>query len=833
MFRTTQALAALTMGVLAAAAAHGQGTAPASAASDDKLAEVVVTARGREENLQEVPLSIAVFSADDIAAGGISDLRDLAKLAPNLVVYSGSGRADATALVVRGLSPSTSDERYQGLSTFVDGQYVSGQITGLDFGDVERVEVIYGPQGVKFGRATYSGAINYITRTPSSNELRTRIRAGYSQHGSGSDPSYRIGGAIELPLREDRTWLSLFASRSTVGSRIDDAQTGGPVGEERTTSVGGTLFFKLGDDTSLRLRFTEDRDNDSVGLLYTAQPTDWGPNAPGEITYPGTTTIMGVPTPTTGRWIRGAVPDPILGLTGQNVNLVGSIDPRNNDPGYPNSGGRDRERTQLTAQLKTTLDNNWELAYNGGYYEQGIWNYEDFFYRSRTQDPIFAPLGRSVAANFAPGFVIGFSEEFRNVSHELRLSSAVDQRLRWSAGLYYFDEQNRNYQGVNIGRTAIQISASVYSLTGPFAQFANRVNPDGRSRGFEGIENKAAFAGVEYDITDALTASIEGRYSKETVSYDACVFCGTINQINRSETDSSFDPRLILKYRFSDNINGYLQYATGVKSGRYNQNISQNYRFAPPEELTAYELGLKNVLLDNRLRLNAALFYQTIDKQQLLGTFLNPNCTPLAGSAVGCVESNQQRTFTGADSAGNSEIYGADVQASWRVTERFTLSGSGGYSRHEWTDQFLLQSSVTDTLLFPAGQTLVGKTTINTPRVTASLAVEYFTPIGTGNYGLAWRADANHTGKKFIDQANLAYIDAVTRFNVRAALQRDDGNVSVALFVRDLTDEATALGAGISSTSTCNFTEPGGIQRCYLASIPRGREIGVDLNFKF
>ncbi len=824
------ALAPLTMAPLAMAQTPVTAPVDASDVDGGKLEEVLVTARGRAEDLQEVPLSIAVFTSEDIAANGLNDIRDLAKVAPNLVVYSGSGRADATALVVRGLSPSTSDERYQGLSTFIDGLYVSGQVTGLDFGDVEQVEVIYGPQSVKFGRATYSGAINYITRTPSGDELRSRVRAGISTHGSDSELSYRVGGSIEMPLKSDVAWLSLYANKARVGSRYDDAETGGPVGEERTVSVGATLFAKLGESTTMRLRFTNDLDDDSVGMLYTAQPTDWGPNPPGQYLYNGVVAGMAV----TGRWINGAIPDPIPGLTGQNVNLVATIDPRTVDPGYPNSGGRERERRMLSLQLARELGNGWEASYNGALYEQQYWAYEDFLYRSRTKDPIFAPLGRSLAANFSPANVIGFKEEFRNVTHQLRLASSADQRLRWSAGLYYFKEDNRNYTGANIGRTAVQISAALFAATGPYAQFANVVNPDGRTRGFEAIANQAVFAGIEYDVTDRLTASLEGRYAEEEVRYGACPFCGTINLVNRSETDTTFDPRVILKYAFTDAVNGYLQFATGVKSGRYNTNIAQNYLFAPPEELDAYELGLKSTLFDDQLRLNAAVFWQTIDNQQLLGTFVNPRCTPLPGSATACVEPSELRNFNAATSAGNSEIYGFDLQARWRATDRLTLSGSGGYSHHEWTDQFLLTSGLADVLLFAPGESLVGNTTINTPRVTGALAVDYVMPIGgEGRFDLALRADAVHTGKKYIDQPNIAYIDAVTRLNLRAALQRDDGSLSIATYVRDVTDEPTQLGAGISGTSACSFVEPGGIQRCNLATVPRGREVGLELNYRF
>jgi outer membrane receptor protein involved in Fe transport len=829
-FVTTACRISMVLGVVLAPVALAQSADPNQATSAaDGLEEVIVTARGRKEDLQDVPLTIAVLSAEDIRSSLIRDSRDLSQIAPNLTIYSGSGRADATALVVRGLSPSTSDERYQGLSTFVDGVFVSGQVTGLEFGDLDRVEVIYGPQSVKFGRATYSGAINYVTRSPESDELVTRMRVGLSSHGSGSDNSYRFGGALEFPLAPQRAWLSIFANRGVVGSRVADAHTGGPVGEEKTSSYGATLFARVTERATIKARATYDIDDDSVGLLYVAQPTDWGTSAPGEFAYTGIVAGMAA----TGRWIDGAIPDPRLGLTGQDVSIVTAPDPRTRDASYQNTGGRHRERTLVSLQANVTLPGGTELTYLGSVYDQSYWIFEDFFYRSRGQDPVFAPLGRSLAANFAASNVLGVKETFKNLSHQLRLTSAADRRLRWAAGLYYFAEDNANYTGAHIGRTAVSISPTTYAATGPFAAFANQINLDGYTRGLETIENSAVFAGVDYDFTDRLTASIEARYSEEKVGYEACTSCITINVADRHERESQLDPRVIVEFAFSDAVKGYVQYAAGVKSGRFNTQLSQNYLFAPPEKLDAFELGLKSAFFGNLLRINSAVFFQNIDKQQLLGTYPNPACTPLPNSAVGCVEPSVLRTFTAASTAGDSEIYGFDLQARWRATDRLTFDLTGGYAHHEWKRQLVLQSGLSDVLLFPAGQTLVGRTTINTPRVTASASAEYNLALGSNGWNLALRGAANYTGKKFIDQANIAYIDSVTRLNARAELQSPDRDLRLAVYARDLTDERTALGAGITGTSGCNFPEPGGIQRCYIVGLPRGRELGIDLTYQF
>ena len=117
--------------------------------SDDTVAvmdSVIVTAKQREQNLQDVPLAITVFANDDLVKKNILDARDLALFTPSFNFASGSGRGDPSAVALRGVAPNTSDERFQGVSFFVDGVPLSGQLGGVDISQLERVEIIKGPQ---------------------------------------------------------------------------------------------------------------------------------------------------------------------------------------------------------------------------------------------------------------------------------------------------------------------------------------------------------------------------------------------------------------------------------------------------------------------------------------------------------------------------------------------------------------------------------------------------------------------------------------------------------------------------------------------------------------
>ena len=201
---------------LSASLAGVAGEARAQAGPEGALEEVLVTAKQREESLQDVPLSITAFTADAILKSQALDLRDIAALTPGLSFASGGGRTDPTAVAMRGVVPNTSDERFQGVSVFVDGVALSGQLLGLGTSQLERVEVLKGPQSATFGRATYSGAINYITRNPDGDEMTGDLRLRLGETKDALDSNYFVGASLTTPLLADRLWLGVSASRASM-----------------------------------------------------------------------------------------------------------------------------------------------------------------------------------------------------------------------------------------------------------------------------------------------------------------------------------------------------------------------------------------------------------------------------------------------------------------------------------------------------------------------------------------------------------------------------------------------------------------------------------------
>jgi outer membrane receptor protein involved in Fe transport len=797
----TAALATLAAGLTTMPALAQQG----AQAPNQRLAieEIVVTAKQRQENLQDVPLSITAFTGEALQERGILDVRDVARFTPSLSYYSGSGRADPTALVVRGVSPQTSDERYQGLSIFVDGMFLSGQLTSIDLSQVERVEVILGPQSATYGRATYTGAIDYITKNPSGDAINGRVRLQLATN-EFDNFSYNTSLYLNVPVIKDKLWASLNGTLLQRGARSKNPYDGSPIGRERTRAAGGTIYATPSEGISIKARFGFDFDRDSIPLVHIQEPAEWRAAGTQLASFP----LVGAVG--TRVWPVGPVPAPTLGVTGGNEFLVA---------GRPAKGGRDRDRRFASLIATAEVLNGHEISYRGGYMYEKYWANTDFFYRSGVNDPFFGNVtnqkarqlaGTANATERASNVAnnVANQELFENMSHELRLVSPSDQRFRYRAGLYYTKEWDINYR---------------------VPQLATAINTLGRTRGSEYLENYAAFAGVDVDVIDDLTVSAEGRISRETVGQKPCpaTFCAgagaTATAALIENKESFFTPRVTVKYALTDENNIYAQWARGYKAARL--NTATGLPVAEPEKLDNYEIGSKNRFFDGRVQLNIAGYYIKVRNQQLLVNFqFNPLPAPLSA---------------GSFNVSDSRVYGLEVQGMVVLAEGWNLGGAVGYTDHKFTrlSPNARLDLVADAYLANPGFTNVGRTSINSPKLTGSAYMDYTFPVLNGDYDMTVRGDFTYRGKSYVDPANQAWIKGAGRFNARATLKSEAWDVAV--FVNDVFNVKTALGAGLTGSSACLYARNFAIanaandQRCLFLGIPRGREIGIEavLNF--
>ncbi len=244
--------------LFAATPASAQDQGSAGGQSAEGVADIVITARRMQETLQNAPVSVSVVTGDVINERGLNSIDDFARQSTGISFSQAFGRSTDRP-VIRGQSNVLAGVQSgveTGAAYFVDGIYYQGDIQGFDPQSIERVEIIKGPQSALYGRNTYAGAINYVTRGPSRDfTVSGRVRA--AQHDE-----YEIGGSISGPIAGDVLGFRAGARYFTYGGEYRNQLTGRRVGQEETTSAYLTLEFKPSSDIRIRPRFYYQRDDD-------------------------------------------------------------------------------------------------------------------------------------------------------------------------------------------------------------------------------------------------------------------------------------------------------------------------------------------------------------------------------------------------------------------------------------------------------------------------------------------------------------------------------------------------------------------------------------------
>lgn len=766
--------------------------------------QVIVTAKVREQSLADVPLSIDVIDEKSIEQLGIRDMTDLDKWAPSLNIRNPSGRR-ASTITMRGLSPNTTNEQLRGVSFFVDGIYLSGSIGSLRLQDVERVEVIRGPQTAMFGRATYTGAIDLVTRTPKGDEVSGDLEATFSQYSVGNTPRWQLSGSVDFPIIQDKLWASLSAVSDDTDSFATSPTGSAGIGGQETTAIGGLLYWEPMEGLSFKLRYNHAKDEDESSFVHITHPDEWIAAGVG-------TSVVGDNT----IWPQGETLKPIAGTTECQPAYGVNSTPGAVGRGTPRACGEEQTRDFLSLVANYELG-NYTLSYLGGYLTADLDSNGDQYPRGNIGgvgvDPFFGP-GNGIApgGKTSAGFIATF-EEFENSSHQLRIVSPADQRLRWLSGLYYFEEENTNYRVDNY----VALSSYTGSITG-----VHKI----QDRGADDLENVAVFGQVEYDLTEQVTASLEGRFQRETIEKKLCPDCrqasygDTIGQ-DLKESENEFLPRITLSWKPAAGQNYFALYSEGTKSARFNTTAPPGYPgnfadavYVKPEKLKNYEVGAKNSFLDSRLRTSLAIFYMDVKDQQ--------QSAQLPNSTI---------SFT--QNVSKSEVAGFELEVFAAMTERLSANLGIGYADHEYKNNFVPGSALDRRIV--NGRSLEGKTSVGVPKTTVVAGLAYTMPLFS-QYEFSTRMDVSYRSKAYIDLANQAYVGDSTLVNLWADFGKDWWTVSV--FARNLFEDETSPG-NFSGTSTCSYrnaaftTFTSANQRCSGLGVSRGREVGLSAALKF
>jgi len=281
--------------------------------SKNQLEEIIVTARKREENLQDIPIAINTVSAEDILEGAIDGLEDISSLATGFYFFNQGqnqpGRYN-TQLRFRGLNQAQFSPSFETGALFVDGVYVLNGGTSLSLMDIERVEVIKGPQAAYFGRNTFGGAVNFITRDPSMEELSGEVTGSFSDRSKVD-----INAFVETPIIEDKLSAS-FGLRYYDKQGHYTASDGGRLGDEETTTFTTKFLFRPVENLDIKFRYSYSEDEDGApAQAYVAGRLN-------DSCSGRTVTTPAGETATPVRFICGQVPDVRSAIAAEGSNVI-------------------------------------------------------------------------------------------------------------------------------------------------------------------------------------------------------------------------------------------------------------------------------------------------------------------------------------------------------------------------------------------------------------------------------------------------------------------------------------------------------------------------------
>ncbi|MGX1589235.1 TonB-dependent receptor [Brevundimonas diminuta] len=691
--------------------------------------DVVVTARRREESLKDVPVAVTAVTSERLEQTGAADITTLQTQTPNATVQVARGTNSTLTTFIRGVGQQDPLWGFEpGVGLYVDDVYVARpQGAVLDIFDIERLEVLRGPQGTLYGRNTIGGAIKYVTKRLGPDPELT-LKGAYGSYNqvdliaSGSAPiteTLRIGGAIARYTRD-----GYGTNLNTGAEHYNKDVTAGRLSVEWTPR--DDLFFRLAGD------ITEDESNARHGYRLKAPTTDDVYDTRAGIGDDGYVRTRG------------------LSLTGEwNVND--------------------------TVTLKSVTA--WRDGDTKG---DGI----DF---DGLPQPILDIPGYYADSQFTQEFQLLFQGE------------------RWQgvAGVFYMDASAEGAFDTVIG---------LYPSMGPGLPAGLTTFTGGKVD----TESFAVFADFSYDVTDQLSLSVGGRWTRDKKSVDQLrqnylgiksPFFGNSSAIpagppstdyTNSDTYSEFTPRVSASYKFTPELTGYASYGRGFKSGGFDMRgdaslYPETVNGYQPELVDTYEIGLKGSLLDRRINFATALFKSEYTDQQITSQFFIPPT-----SVVSYV-----------DNAGSSEIWGWELEASARITDSFIPRLTLGYLDAKFND-FVTLNPLTGKRENMADQ----RHFQNTPDWTASLALPYSFDLGDRG-SVIFTPTAAYRGATQMFETPIPLLDQGSYWLYDATLMwtSPDARYRVSLAGRNLGDERYRAGGynfpgAITGDSVIGFYGP-------------------------
>ena len=829
----------LSVSALALVSMGFADVAVAQAADED---EIIVTARRQSESLIEVPGAVSAFSEENIENLGFQSIDDIARHTAGFSFSNAFGRTTERP-VIRGAANILAGVQFgveAGAAYFIDGVYYSGDLQAIDIRNVERVEVIKGPQSALYGRNTYSGAINFVTRRPS--------QAGFEGNIEGiaaEDGEFQLYGRVGDSFLDDKVGVSLSARYYTYGGdgAWKNGVDGSQLGEEESLNLNATFDIRSGNASLVaRAGYTEDKDGPRPFALIGAEQNNCFPGYRSGAYYdPNYLSFLDPP-------FGGIFPETVTTDSNYqyfcgNLSQFEDLAPTQNLDATP-FVGVEREMIFGSALFEYEFDDGHALQVSVGARDQELLTGSDSDHQVGTIN--FIPISPFFSIPTADGFLntSGVSEE-SDVSVELRVSSDPQDSFRYSAGLYHYEFEDEGF-GSSLGRVSADDSLGLERDT------TNE------------IDNSAVFGTLEFDVTDELTLGAEARYQEETKGRKE--FSANIPDYNEEKKFTDFVYKGLFSYDFSEDMSLYGSYAHGVKPGGVNgsSGLSANAEFYEPEEVDAFEVGLKGYLA-NAFRFSLSGYFNDVSQYQLT--------TPVAEVGSGNVNSV-------ATNQGNAEIKGVEFEGSYSLSDQLKIGAT-----YAWTDaefksgcddfQFTLNSGgfliapfdrtnppttglirdasgVTPGFLTPPTDAdglftgnlscdITGNKVPLTSEHQASVYGQFEMPISDTMDGFI-NLDLTHESSKFVQVHNQMETGAANILSGQVGVKFED--VRVELFGRNLLDERTPPAATrwfdlLEGFPTTPSSTGGYIDRTVVGprstflSYRRGRQLGVRASMDF
>lgn len=770
---------------------------PRAAQQDEaEQAPIIVTARKREELLAQTPIAITALSARQIAESGSRKLEDLLPFAPGVYFsqqgFLRPGRVDANVRFRR-MAINVGTPQEQLATVFVDGVPVSDGVQSLSLEDAERVEVINGPQSAIFGRSTFGGAVNIITRPPSQ-QLTLRTDSTVETNGD-----FDLSSSIEGPILSDKLAGRISARvLRNEGDYKNPTAPGQRLGRQATDSLAANLRLTMGNfGASARVRFSHDDDGPPAGWALGVVEANCGPFNGG-----------------TRRTICGSIPGIGTARFGQNTGdgraIADFLRRRALSQGLilspPSEYGMNRFTWDASFHMSLAIPSaKLRLEANGGVNRRR---------RSILSDSDLSPDRVTIAY---------YPMRSSDSSLELRIRSQADELFNWSLGSAYFDQRYRETVEGIYGALVLPFNYAPSCTVAPInCDPSTRISPGsgdlylGTLPYFIGhVTTKALFGSAGLELSPHLNGSVELRREWDRVQDT------TLTNDPLSKSFAALLYRVVLSAHPDENSMFYVSASNGNLPGRFNASVigassAARQQLAtvgatdslPQQTLQNLEAGYK--LKTARVSLSVAAYRMQWRRQRIRQTFFD------AGTG---------RTISYLSAVGSSNLHGLELQASWHPIDWLTIGLVGDVA----TARYKKQSSLV-ALRVLGMEDVSGNSAPGAPGHSGTLSA---TVAGRLDADRTWyaRADALYRGRFFVDELNLTTLPPTVTLNARAGIRSD--RFGIELFATNILQSRVpkfaAAQADISAyVPAFNFTYPG-----FITEAPPTRKFGIKISSNF